>query len=72
MNHVGTLERTTLSAAEVDRLRASLTEIKPAVDATAYPRLTLTRSGGAPVVVATDPGSAGELFLSLLNTHRLP
>jgi hypothetical protein len=72
MNHVGTIDRTTLSSGDLDRIKASLSNIEPATDPSAYPRLTLTPTGGGPVVVATTPGTAGELFLSLLDTHRLP
>jgi hypothetical protein len=72
MNHVGYIDRTTLQADDVQRLAAALADIRPADDPSAYPRLTLTPTGGASVVVATDPGTVGELFLSLLDTHRLP
>lgn len=72
MNHVGYLDRTTLSADDVTRLSRSLSDIAPAADPAAFPKLTLTPAGGGAVVVATDPGTAGELFLSLLERHRLP
>jgi hypothetical protein len=72
MNHFGTIDRTTLTEGDVVRLRASLATIRPAANQAALPRLTLTPAGAAPVVVDASPGSAGELFLSLLERHRLP
>jgi hypothetical protein len=72
MNHVGTIDRATLTSADVDRLKASLADIAPAADPAAYPRLTLAPSGGESVVVDASTGTTGGLFLSLLDTHRLP
>jgi hypothetical protein len=72
MDHVGYLDRVTLSAADVATLRSALTDIRPASDPAAYPRLTLTATGAEPVVVGTDPGTVGELFETLLDMHRLP
>jgi hypothetical protein len=72
MNHVGYLDRVTLSAEDTARLAASLRDIAPAGDPAALPRLTLAPASGTPVVVDTGPGTAGELFLSLLDRHRLP
>jgi hypothetical protein len=72
MNHVGNLERIVISREDVDRLASSLQAIEPAADPVAYPRLTLTPAGRDPVVVSTSPSSAGALFLSLLDHHRLP
>jgi hypothetical protein len=72
MNHVGTVDRATLTPGDVERLRASLEDIAPAADATTTPRLTLTPAGRAPVVVDAGPGTTGELFVSLLDHHRLP
>jgi hypothetical protein len=72
MNHFGTIDRTTLAASDLQRLTAALAEIRPAPDPTAFPRLTLTPAGANPVVVDTGQGTTGELFLSLLERHRLP
>jgi hypothetical protein len=72
MDHFGTIDRTTLSPEDVARLRASLANISPAADPDALPRLTLTPTGGAAVVVDPVPGTAGEYFLSLLERHELP
>ena len=72
MNHAGYIDRTTLDPADVARLRTALSSIVPATDPTAFPRLTLEPAGRTAVVVATDPGTTGALFLSLLDRHRLP
>jgi hypothetical protein len=72
MDHVGTIDRATLDAADVDRLRDGLEDIAPAQDPSTFPRHTLTPTGGSPVVVDGTPGTTGELFVSLLDHHRLP
>jgi hypothetical protein len=71
MDHAGYLERLTLSEADTAILRSSLGSIQPTADPSAYPRLELTPTAGAPVAVAVDPGTTGALFLSLLDHHRL-
>jgi hypothetical protein len=72
MDHVGYIDRVTLSADDLGVLRASLDSIAPAADPDAFPRLTLTPAGATPVVVDTAPGTTGALFLSVLDVHRLP
>jgi hypothetical protein len=72
MDHFGTIDRTTLSASDVATLRDALSRIEPAADPDALPRLTLTPAGREPVVVDAAPGTAGELFLALLERHEHP
>lgn len=72
MDHVGTIDRATLGPSDVERLKVSLSDIAPAADPSAFPRLTLTPTGSDPVVVDSSPGTTGELFMTLLNSHRLP
>jgi hypothetical protein len=72
MDHVGYIDRVTLSADDLGVLRASLDSIRPAADPDAFPRLTLTPKGSSPVVVDTAPGTTGAMFLSVLDVHRLP
>lgn len=72
MDHMGTIDRATLTEAELARLTDSMARIVPAGDPGAFPKLTLTPAGEAPTVVAADAGTAGASFLSLLQTHKVP
>jgi hypothetical protein len=72
MNHVGYIDRVTLSSGDVETLRAALRTIGPARDPTAFPRLTLAVPDGPSVIVDAEPGTVGALFVSLLDRHRLP
>ena len=72
MEHVGFRDRAKLRASDLDRLKASLSDIASATDGTAFPRLTLTPTGAAPALVDASAGTTGELFVTLLDSHRLP
>jgi hypothetical protein len=72
MDHVGFVDRVTLPAEDVNRLRTAMRDLRPTPDATTFPRLTLTPTGGTAVVVDSEPGTAGGLFTALLDRHALP